>query len=292
MENNEEKYYTCLKCGSNLLKYNQFLHDLRCTGPINNNINNNSINDNINDNSINDNINNNITNNNINNNITNNNINNNSTNNTKINSNSVITNPIINNINNYDNLLLFDNYICEICGAQMLVKEKHDHLLCHQLEKNEKNVDNNLNLNDNDLSNEDKSYDSDSENIRNNNFFVDININNNRDNYRINNRNNNRSNIFNDSDDGLDNSLDEELSDDLDGLDDFIIQTYPTSKIKEINHLDEDKKKCLICLENFKIGDDSIILPCIHIFHSECIKKWMKNKNACPICKNKIHPND
>ena len=44
-------------------------------------------------------------------------------------------------------------------------------------------------------------------------------------------------------------------------------------------------KNCPICLENFKIGDKYIILPCIHSFHDDCIKNWMNKNNTCPICK-------
>ena len=72
------------------------------------------------------------------------------------------------------------------------------------------------------------------------------------------------------------------------GLKEDIIRNYPITKIKNPRKLSENKKKCLICLENFKKGDNSIVLPCIHIFHSECIKTWMKKKNSCPLCKNKI----
>ena len=267
MEKDINDYYICSKCGNNLLKSNKFLHDLRCTGQINNNMNNN------------------------------------------INLNN-------NDFLGFDEFIFPDSYKCELCGAKMSLKEKQDHLLCHQLEKNEQNQQNNVISNDNNLSKSSISNDSDSDrqnqnsinpmNIRNTrNMLIRNNIfNNNRNNFRLNNRNimdsnnnrNNRRNIRNSFDDSIDNSIDDDLDDDSDdvlddGLDDNIIETYPTSKIKNINNLSEDKKKCLICLENFQIGENSITLPCIHIFHSECIKKWMKSKNACPICKSKIHSN-
>ena len=70
-----------------------------------------------------------------------------------------------------------------------------------------------------------------------------------------------------------------------DSDDDEITKKYPISKIYSIDKLSEDKKKCLICQENFKNGENSINLPCIHIFHYECIKKWLKEKKCCPICK-------
>ena len=72
------------------------------------------------------------------------------------------------------------------------------------------------------------------------------------------------------------------------GLDAQTIANYPVSKINNANNLSEDKKKCLICLDEFKNGQNSIILPCIHLFHSICIKTWMAKENFCPLCKNKI----
>ena len=186
----------------------------------------------------------------------------------------------------------------------MEYKDKADHLLCHELEQNENNINNdsnrinsnidissnlrNINLNINNLN---INYDSDTDS--------DLDIRYNRGNNRRNNRrgrlsssssgNNHRrynSNLFN-SDDDID-SLDEEFE----ALDDDTIQTYPTTKIHDINKLSDENKRCSICLENFKNGDDSIILPCIHIFHSKCINIWMKKNAVCPICKYKINQNN
>jgi hypothetical protein len=79
-----------------------------------------------------------------------------------------------------------------------------------------------------------------------------------------------------------------------------------------INNLDEFtideefKKKelqCSICLEDFKIGDKCIMLPCSdnsendsenHVFHSNCetcsgIGKWLERNNSCPMCR-KVFP--
>ena len=92
--------------------------------------------------------------------------------------------------------------------------------------------------------------------------------------------------------DRLDNlSLDDSF-DDLDfegsGLDKNILDNMEIAKIKDVDKLDHDKKKCTICLENYANGDNTIALPCIHIFHADCIKTWLKNKTTCPICKYEI----
>ena len=72
------------------------------------------------------------------------------------------------------------------------------------------------------------------------------------------------------------------------GLNKEILDNMEISKIKDVEKLDNDKKKCTICLEEYVNGDDSIALPCIHIFHADCIKTWLKNQNTCPICKFEI----
>ena len=59
------------------------------------------------------------------------------------------------------------------------------------------------------------------------------------------------------------------------------------TKIDNISSLDPEKKNCTICLCDYINGDKVIILPCIHMFHAECIKEWLK-KNSCPLCKIKI----
>lgn len=60
------------------------------------------------------------------------------------------------------------------------------------------------------------------------------------------------------------------------------------------------EKQCSICLEDFKVGDKYIRLPCQtenedekHIFHSgndTCsgIKPWLERNNTCPMCRTEF----
>ncbi len=252
MDNSQEKY-KCEKCGHTLLKLNKMLHDLKCQKPLNNNINYNNSS---------------------------------------------------NLINIYPNIIN-DNYCeCEICGTLLNFKDKADHLLCHELERNEQNIGNGNENDDNDnydfpyphyLERQNRNPNENNINFRN----IASNLNSNTNRIRF--QRVRRSFPF-EEDDSLNDSPNDEnnnYSDDMDLNDSYdlsdrdpirdeIILSFPISKIKDISKLTDEKKRCLICLDNYKIGDDSIILPCIHIFHAECIKKWMKKKNSCPICKTKI----
>ena len=67
-----------------------------------------------------------------------------------------------------------------------------------------------------------------------------------------------------------------------------ILDELPETKIDDVTKLDPEKKNCVICLEDFKNGDNATVLPCIHLFHSECVKNWLKTQNCCPICKFKL----
>lgn len=72
------------------------------------------------------------------------------------------------------------------------------------------------------------------------------------------------------------------------GLEKDIIDNMEIFEIKNVEKLDEEKKNCLIFFENNKDGDKCIALPCMHIFHADCIKTWVKDHNTCPICKKDI----
>ena len=55
------------------------------------------------------------------------------------------------------------------------------------------------------------------------------------------------------------------------------IKEYYMVDIKNINH-----EACTICLEE---PDECIQLKCGHIFHKECINKWLPKNKTCPNCR-------
>ena len=59
-----------------------------------------------------------------------------------------------------------------------------------------------------------------------------------------------------------------------------------TRNIKtSVIELNTSGKECSVCLDEFKVGDIFGKLPCKHMFHEACIKKWFEQNNSCPICR-------
>lgn len=50
----------------------------------------------------------------------------------------------------------------------------------------------------------------------------------------------------------------------------------------------ELKGECTICIDEVKVGDEAVVLPCKHWFHEQCVVLWLKQHNTCPICRAAI----
>lgn len=61
-------------------------------------------------------------------------------------------------------------------------------------------------------------------------------------------------------------------------------QTEQVQQESSLSDEDDDTFECTICLANIEDGDQVGVLPCTHIFHSECLRLWIARKNACPLC--------
>ena len=72
----------------------------------------------------------------------------------------------------------------------------------------------------------------------------------------------------------------------MNNLDEFIVD----------EEFEKRNLQCSICLDEFKVGDKCVILPCKevpHYFHSGCdtcsgIKEWLNRKNTCPMCRSEF----
>ena len=53
---------------------------------------------------------------------------------------------------------------------------------------------------------------------------------------------------------------------------------------------EKDRDCCSICIEPYEVDQKIKILPCNrkHIFHKECIEKWLSHNKVCPTCRKEI----
>ena len=104
------------------------------------------------------------------------------------------------------------------------------------------------------------------------------------------NENNNQNNNESDEDSNEENNEEENNE----------LQTFKLKKKKFILNLNEfqykhikkysknKEKKCSICLLKYQKPDILKEFPCDHIYHKNCILKWLNNSNICPLCKYDI----
>lgn len=53
-----------------------------------------------------------------------------------------------------------------------------------------------------------------------------------------------------------------------------------------------ENDKCAVCLGEYEDGEEVKHLPCTHMFHAECIDRWLKVNRICPVCKQSIRSSD
>lgn len=64
------------------------------------------------------------------------------------------------------------------------------------------------------------------------------------------------------------------------------IAEIPTVEISETEV--EQKLKCSVCWEDFKLQEAVRKLPCLHVYHENCIVPWLDLHGTCPICRKSL----
>jgi len=69
-------------------------------------------------------------------------------------------------------------------------------------------------------------------------------------------------------------------------------------KLKAFNLKEKNCKKnekgilelptCSVCCTQMKIGDKTLLIPCGHMYHPNCVKPWFEKNNTCPICRHEL----
>uniref|UniRef100_A0AAX7T9C0 RING-type domain-containing protein n=2 Tax=Pseudocrenilabrinae TaxID=318546 RepID=A0AAX7T9C0_ASTCA len=64
-----------------------------------------------------------------------------------------------------------------------------------------------------------------------------------------------------------------------------LIQHLPKGIFDPGSDASEKKvKECVICMLDFEYGDPIRFLPCLHIYHVDCIDPWLMRSFTCPSC--------
>lgn len=51
-----------------------------------------------------------------------------------------------------------------------------------------------------------------------------------------------------------------------------------------LNRMRESDKICSICMEEFILKDDVLVIPeCNHLYHEGCIRRWLTRSRKCPM---------
>jgi len=63
-------------------------------------------------------------------------------------------------------------------------------------------------------------------------------------------------------------------------LSDAEIQALPKMRFDDV-----EQQQCSICLEGYQQGELLTALRCSHVFHVDCVTKWMQRATHCPLCR-------
>ena len=53
----------------------------------------------------------------------------------------------------------------------------------------------------------------------------------------------------------------------------------------------DDDCKCIICLDEYVDNQVLSVMKCQHVFHYNCLKKWLNESPNCPICRTDVIKN-
>ncbi|VDM47630.1 unnamed protein product [Toxocara canis] len=55
--------------------------------------------------------------------------------------------------------------------------------------------------------------------------------------------------------------------------------------VRDIDLPETENERCTVCLVDFETGDSVRSLRCAHIFHVDCIDRWLIYNKKCPVCR-------
>ncbi len=75
---------------------------------------------------------------------------------------------------------------------------------------------------------------------------------------------------------------------------DLVVREIPSHEVSKhaVDYLKGEK--CVICMDKFCVKEFFSLLPCEHLFHTNCIEQWLKVNlhTFCPLCKSIVLVDD
>mmetsp|Transcript_16114 Transcript_16114/g.49254 ORF Transcript_16114/g.49254 Transcript_16114/m.49254 type:complete len:774 (-) Transcript_16114:94-2415(-) len=60
--------------------------------------------------------------------------------------------------------------------------------------------------------------------------------------------------------------------------------------IPEENFNEDGQATCVICICELNNLDNTMVAPCQHAFHADCLTRWMEERQECPVCRAPLPP--
>ncbi|KAL8224479.1 hypothetical protein R6Q57_019954 [Mikania cordata] len=70
------------------------------------------------------------------------------------------------------------------------------------------------------------------------------------------------------------------------------IDGMPVVEVKGTDEIESLGGECVICLDEWRIGDAVKEMPCKHKFHGGCVDRWLQIHGSCPVCRHKMPADD
>lgn len=69
------------------------------------------------------------------------------------------------------------------------------------------------------------------------------------------------------------------------------IEGLPTVLVQQ-EDVENGSALCAICKDAVELDKPAKQLPCLHVYHSECILPWLTARNSCPVCRYELPTDD
>ncbi|XP_051140646.1 uncharacterized protein LOC127258049 [Andrographis paniculata] len=78
------------------------------------------------------------------------------------------------------------------------------------------------------------------------------------------------------------------LNEDGDGM----VPAEESSIEMSLRRVANSTETCTVCLEEMTGQCKAVAMPCEHVFHEDCVKKWLRRSHYCPSCRYELPTND